>query len=505
MAQIPRINQGERPSGVYSPTRDNSLAHIAGALGDLSGAALETATAKEQSERRRLAEAAALKQDLVDTSDAGVLGLQTQRRIGEISEGLKEAYKDNPKAAVDAYMDAVRPEVEVLKQQAPNPRVALMATKEAEGHIASGLTKLQSWSLSQDTARVKGNLATKEFERINAAVNYTSTVQLQNDFDTIDADPEYDTVYGAGAPEARRDIKARMARAQIERFSQSVDPVQARAMLADGKGFYGKYLKDTDLTALYNGTEADAFNFANRDELNTVVKYSKSKAVLVQAALRGLADVADFSSEERKINTAIEGVPNERGLTKEAKAKKIARLNLELSDLKAIKVLQSRNLDQHYVAIGDTPSEVWTARRDLLDMGDAGDAATLDAVMNYERLIMKASGDKKMSPGRATTLMQEAEILKKEALGRATGDTGKFYSRNDLQTGELAIEQEVSWATNGRGLPPEIRGKVTEKFVSDYLDAISATGKRPDTEEIKKIARRAYYKVRKIGVPQGLE
>ena len=504
MAQIPRINQGDRPSGVYTPTQDNSLARIAGALGDMSGAALETATAEEQANRRAHAAAFEEKQKIVDTSDAGVLGLQVQKRVSEITESLKAAYSDNPKAAIDSFIETTRPEVDVLMKQAPNGRVALMATRDAESAISSGLSRLQAWGISRDTERVKGNLAAFSFEAINKSVDYTSIPELMQGFAAVDNNPDFDAQWGSEAKAKRDEVKRKMTYAQMGRFSEKY-PVTARDLLTSGNAFYAQHLSDTDYKALYEGTFQDANNFAAVDSFNTLVKYSKSKGTLISAALKGEARADVLNTERMRIEAEITAVDGEHELSFQAKNKKKESLRREILDLEAIKKLQARNLAPDYSGEDGIPAEILIARKKLADMGEG--KQTLEAIKVYERMVMAAGANKQIRQARETVLLQEVGVAKPEAIANATTDTGNIFRRTNRQAGQLALEQEIQNGSNGLDKSAKIEAAATEQYVSDYLDEMQKTGTELSAERHVVLARRAYYKVIKskaVGIPQGL-
>jgi hypothetical protein len=513
MAKIPRINQGDRPSGVYSPTLDASVSNMIGALGDVSGEFLQTATAEEQAgraaekaERVKMAAALDEKQKIVDASNAGIVALEMDERNAQTLAALEAQYPNDPDKIPPAYLEITgKWPQEVIDREDLNDRVKLDAAKRLESTRVSGYKQAQSISSSLKTVQVKGNLARKETAWIAAARSAKTEQGLRDLFAAVNADPDYRAVHGNSASDEQFKQEKKMVQAQLVTLSAE-EPQTALALLKNPPKFYDERIDDT--APLVDRAERDALDFANRDELATVSKQAKTKGVLVKAALKGEFDAATVSTERERIVAAIENVPNERQLSKDAKEKKRGILEQELKDLTAIEILQSRNLDNNYVGEDTIPAPLIVQREELFDTenGKMLDKGALVQLLTYERNIMAAVADKKIRPGRATTLLNEVALSRDEAIAAAVNNTGGFFSRDDVQAGQRALKEEIANATNQAGLSPEMMSAVTERYISDYVKATeSAGGKVPPREEAVKIARRAYYRVvTKWGEPQGL-
>ena len=512
MAKIPRISlDTNRPSATYNPALDSSVADMVGGVGDVSTSLLDTATAGEQgrvaaekAERARMAAALDEKQKIVDASNAGIVALEMDERNAKTLAELEAQYPDDPDKIPEEYLKITGqwPQ-EVIDRPDLNDRVKLDAAKRLESTRVSGYKQAQSISSSLKTAQVKGNLARKETAWIAAARSAKGEQGLRNLFAAVSADPDYRAVHGNNAGDEQFKQEKKMVQAQIEALS-AAEPQTALGLLKNPPKFYGERIDN--LPSLIDRAERDALDFANRDELATVTKYAQSKGLLVKAALKGQADAATMSAERNRIIAEMDNIPNERQLSKEAKEKKRAALEVELNDLRAIEVLQSRNLDNNYAGEDTIPAPLIVQREELFNVesGKMNDKGALVSLLAYERNILAAVADKKIRPGQATTLLNEVALSRDAAIAAAVDNTGGFFSRDDVQAGQLALKDEIKYATNGAGLDPAGMSAVTERYISKYVEA-SQGGKTPTREEAVKIARRAYYDViLKKGYPQGL-
>jgi len=504
MAKIPRIEQGNRESGVVNTTTDNSLANMAGSLGGVSGSLMDAATVQELRERKRQAEALRVKQGIVDASDAGVLGLQVQQRVFDISEGLKDTYPDNPKAAMDAYLEAVRPEVEVLKKQAPNERVALIATKDAESAISSGLGRLQAWGSARDTQRVKGNIARKEYKWVNDAAEYTSIKDLKNAFTAVDADPDFEAKFGAAVASGERfRVQTEMTASMLGRFSEK-EPITARSLIDSNPEFFNQYLKPAALKAARDATYPDMAKRDNEILVGTLLNAGEKGSTLVNLANGGKATASVIFDAKKSLALDRQKLVDDLNMSIEAKARANKVLDTYEKSIEAAAQWQRRITDPDYVGDDSVPAEFWIAR----DKVYASDSPNIEDLMKLDQMVINLDRDRRISPARATTLRQELGLDRGKGLA-ALKDVPLWRQawtglRTTKQDGSLVLQQEIEADTNGKGVSELVLSDIMTDYIQQMNDYQETKGSLPTGADNAKMARRAYYRTMKIPMPEEL-
>lgn len=503
MAKIPRIDLGNRESSVgasLSPLDTSSSAMI-GTVAGISEAAMGVATAAELRERKRQADAMDAKQKIVDASDTGRLTTQFEGQLFSIEDKLHAEFADNPTAALDEYVKRAREVSPQIVAQAPkdNDFVKLAVTQGNEANISSGLARMHTWVAQRQTERVKGNLALVEFKTVNAARDYTSIDQLKNAFSRLDANPEFDMVYGGKATEKRNLLKADMAKAQLESQSEH-SPISTRKLLDKGSGFYGGYLKPDDFVSLRAKTERDALNLADTRMLDTLTSFGERGNKLLSFANAGMADASVIFTERTDLEARRRAIIDDSELSPDAKSRQFAEIEKQKKFIDAAELWQARNTRAEYIGDDDVPAEVWVQR----DKVFANDNPPLASILEYRQMILDAANNKRVSPAKATMLMQEVGLATPAAIVGAKDNEGWFFWKNDVQAGTRAAKREIDKNANENPLSAKAEGRVYSKYVELYTAAQKRTGQMPNREGMIKLARQAFYLATDTEMPKGL-
>lgn len=501
MAKIPRINQGDRPSATYNPTLDTSVANIMGSIGDVAGEALATVTAEEMAERQRLSMALAAKQRIVDESNAGMVELEFEDTSFKTLAALERDYADTPEVIPQKYTEIMREQAAAIRNREDiNDTVKLMAVKGAESILSSGLRQAYSISSNLQTKQVKGNRIQKDIYLVNSARDLTSPQQLQVMFEGIDADPEFDHLYGKNAADERYEVKLRAAKAQLETFSET-HPLTARKMLDSGKGFYGKYLKENDFTSLREKTKRDALHMADTRMFETLTGFGERGSLLLRAATAGEANASVISTERAKVEADRRRIIDNLELSADAKKAQFAEIEKHNKFIDAVELWQSRTTHSKYIGDDEVPAEVWVKRNEIF----SEDNPSLSDLMEYRKMVLDVANDKRMSPAKATTLMQEIALATPAAVQGAKDNTGYwFWFKNDVQAGTRAARREIEINTSDSPLSPKAESRVYSEYVRLYTDAQKQSGKAPTRADLIKMAKQAFYIATDTPMPKGL-
>lgn len=509
MAKIPRINQGALPSTarVDMPSvAAHPLAAGVDMLGGIAESALEAATVEEIRERKKLAEALAAKQAIVDQSDITRLNLEFENQNFKLIADLEGEFADNPEAMPEEYLKRTREMQMRLKDESytvANERVRLAAMKNAESTISSGLRAVYSRVSSLQTKKVQDNLTKNEYALINSARDLSGPEQLSALFSRIDENPEYEALYGAKAEEERRDVKSKAAKAQIESLSER-QPITARRMLESGKGFYGKFLKPEDFQSLRGKTERDALNRGDVLMLEDMVSFGERGNVLLDLANAGKADAAVIFSQREALEARKRTVIDDVNLLPADRQRRMDLIDREAKFIDAVEQFQTRNTRTEYVSDDETPPEIWRMREKILGPEAELDENTLAGILDYRSRLLKATVDKKMSPGRAATLMKEIALAMPAAIKESQANDGWWVFQNPVEAGTRALKAEIEERTAGEGLPPEVDARATMEYVKAYTRAQAESGEMPSKADMVKMARRAYYLATQRPLPKDL-
>lgn len=506
MAKITRIEQSDRPSAVVqSGGIDTSAATVAGIGADIMGSLAGAVGAEEMAERKRMAEALAAKQAIVDESDSTILQIQAERRATEMANSLKITYADNPNGALDEFFKSYPSEMSAVKEQSPNERVALMATKAAGNVFAATMKDLQSWAFSRQTERVKGNMAQYETYMSNKSRDYATTDELNAAFDVVDKQPLFDAVYGKGAADQRYALKQRMANSFVTSLSER-SPVSARALLNKGGGFLGKYLKDDDFTALRRRTEVDAKNIESREMFNTLTKFNVRGNKLLSLANQGELDAGTIQLELDALSAQEQSVRNsvaDKAISEEAGRRQLAAIEEQRKYVGAVKRFQAVNTDTEYVNDEDVPAEIWTKRKDIRD---ADGNVPLEQILQYRRMILDSAYGKKVSPGRAATLLAEAALIIPPAVAETADNTGTLFGfampwQTAEQAGAAAMNRELQKQAQAVADDPKLKSKIVMQYVTDFVEYAKKNNTLPSEDVAARLGGAAYYKVAKQPIP----
>lgn len=446
MAKIPRIDLGDRPSGIPDPIALNTTtADMIGSATSTSAAAMNAATTAALRERKRLAEAMEAKQRIVDASDIGQLTTRFESHIYKLEDDLHQEFAQNPAAAVDEYIKRAR---EILPQNveaAPNDRVKLGATQGNESAISSGVARMHSWVSQQQTRRIKGNLALDINEAANNAAGLGSAQSVEGYAARITAKltPMLQATYSP--EEAIKEID-KLNSAIANRYGAAAaknHPLQFSAELTSSS-FLKRNLSDTEHAAL--STAADKGYMGLKDKLDMD---QAKEAFASGEKLAGLVGAEEFVSAaaaktqaltEQKKFAAID--PSLKPADRKAK---IAQIDRQLTLIESLKSIAYKQAD---ITATDDPKELqtlWTFQDALFGKKAKKSAKSdLSLLVDQQERLITARDSKQISYGNFKTLFDDVSFAYKKAIEGETDNTSHWFFWQDArEAGNAEINRRL--------------------------------------------------------------
>ena len=489
MAQIPRITQGDRPSSVFTPAVDNSAAGIIGAMGDMTGEFLETATAEEQNERKRLALALEEKQKIVDSSNAGRVTLEFEDTHFKTLDDLETEYVNNPEAIPEQYTKRMREHANsVLKREDINDAVKLEATKSVESTMSSGLRQAYGLTSKLQTEQVKSNLAKARIVFSGAAIGRSSPQDVKNLADKFTAQemPNFKAAYGNAAEEEMQKSVSEAYYAWAKDFSH-LHPGEYRA-------FDLQLIKDNipqHYTELNEGANSSLKGITRRQLNDTYIGAVRSGVQITKAYAAGQLDVPSILTKRKEWNAKIDAISIDPNLTAEQRTEQITPITRELGVLRIIEDMMRTELKAEQIPEDELPAEITTERNALFGKDKKGQvrAKSLNDLLEYKKNLVLAVSKKNINPGNYSSLIKEVDLSMEKSVSKERRNTWAWFEDTPKQIGNARLEERFEEEKPGASV--QERNRATLKFIDAFNTAVES-GKSPTEVEAKKMAEDAF-------------
>jgi hypothetical protein len=477
MAKIPRIDLGDRPSGIPAPIPlDTTTSDIIGSVTATSAAAMGVATGAAIREQKRLAEAMEAKQRIVDASDVGQLTTRFESNIYKLEDELHKEFAQNPAAAVDEYMKRAR---EILPQNveaAPNDRVKLGATQGNESTISSGVARMHNWVSSRQTQRVKGNTELAMTAAINDAAYMGSADAVGAYRDRIIAKltPEAEMSYGAEAGEKMKKLSS----AIIKRYSAYAAKHEPQQFLFDArnsdviKGEGG--LDGEDHAMMVAHAESAYANLNDTRNLEIASEAFSSGEVLaaglgtdefIPAASARMTKLVDESK-----NLGVGFDANGRKLLPADAAKQKAKVDVQIKRLSKLQAMSYKQLDAKAIDDVDTINILTLEHNKLFDAIKEGSVSdNLEGLLSFQDRIEAARDEKKITKAKYDAFKGSITDAHNGVMGKQEGQWGwtSFLSDERAGTKELNRQFKNTYAS----FPIEVQSAARVAYLREFKNA----------------------------------
>ena len=489
MAKVPRIEQGDRPSGTYSPTIDASVQAMVGSVADVSETLLKEATAAERAEQQRMAEALAQKQKIVDESNAGRVSMEFEGDHFKTLAELESGYADTPEKIPALYTEIMRERAEAIRlREDINDNVKLSATKSAESTMSSGLRQAYSISSALQTKQVKGNLAKSRIEFTGSAIGQRSPEAVQALADKFTAQERGNFVAAFGA-EADAQMQKAVSEAYLAWGKNFTHEHPDEYLAADKTLIKGNIPEH--YTELDEGARSSLKGMLRRNLNDTFVSAVRRGSEVTTAYAEGTLDIPTILSSREAWKAQIDAILLNPGLTPEQKKTQTAPITRELEVLKITEDMLRSEMKAEAIPDDELPAEITMERQRIFgrDKKSRPRAKSLDELLEYKKMLTVAHLKKNISPGTYATLVKEADLSMTVTVNKERKNTWSLFSDTPKQIGNAKLDDLFDVE---KPKAPDIeRNRATVKFVGMYNAAVAA-GKTPTAAEAEKMAEDAF-------------
>ncbi len=502
MAKIPRIEQGDRPSAVRDvmPADPTGVA-LAGALAGVSEVGLDIATKDYLREQQKRAEAMDRIQKIEDASDAGRITSAFENDLFALEDSVKKEFPDSTEDALGAFNKRAQELAPQTVDKGRNDFVKLAVAQHTQTSISSGQSRLHTWAVSRKVSKIKGNLAVSRLDEVRSARSMGKP-GLELSFAKIDADPQYDMVFGEDAPLEREKQKAEMTKANVETMSEYA-PASTGKALEDPNGFYALNLMPDDLPNLKAKTIRDGKNLEDKAMFTTLGSFGAEGDRLLKAISVGEADAATIAEDRTKLEAKRRAIVDDVEKTPEATARLLAEVEKHKKFLDSAEKWMAQNTAPEYVSTGNAPRELLLEREKVL----TAEEPSVSALLTYRQNVLNAALDRRMSPGQFNTFSAEIALKLDPALNRLKDKTGFWaFLRSDEQQGSKALKDTIEMKTYGEGISPKQEMAAYEIYIqkcNDHATRPGGDGTVPLDNRLK-YAKQAYYYAVGMPVPKAL-
>jgi len=483
--KIPRINQGGRPSAVVGLGRlDNSMAGVAGALGDVADTALGIATNAELAERKRLAEAMAAKQKIVDTLDAGARTSDFEESARSLSDSLKQQYADNPTEVIEVF----RKEAETLATDqvsvATNDNVRLDLAQATQSRIMSMTRELHDWVSAKQTQNAKGNIARTLNKTENRAIEFTSAAALERGMAEAAQTlrPQLEMAFGDKAADEEQKLYTGMAKRYAQMRMRDF-PLQVESELENSKALK-ENLSGTENTALLADTVKAYNGLKDRRD------YNLAKAAFEDNdALAGLVGSPDFVNAAAAKETAL--VEQRKTLAVDPSLKpadrktQMAAIDAQLERITALKSIAYKQADLTATDDPKVLQDLWQYQDEMFGKKAKKSAKeNLTLLLAQQDRLIKARDSKQISYGMFKTMFDDTALAYKAASAEEESNTGFLWWVDAREAGNRVLNSAFKTDFKGRSAEEKARVRI------EYIRRLNAAG-NVTNEQAEKIALRS--------------
>lgn len=413
MAKIPRINQGDRPSsvsGTVVPSAASYMAQGAQILGGLVRTGLEVATAEELAERKRLAEAMAAKQAIVDAAEIGRLDMEFDDEKFKDMAAIEQDASIPWAKKVDVFMERAQERADSIRNRNDlNDSVKLSAVKNANASINSGLAQMHNMVQAGLSRKAKADM-TAQFnlaaagaaDQPNAAAVEGYAKGAISKMATVGR-LAFGAEWGVKEQELRNGIASRYA-ARTAMY----DPLR---LLEEMKS--SKFLRSSLTEAEQTAAESAARNgYAKiNDTRNLEIAAQAFAAGETLARVLGTEEFIDAAAARRKSlederRWAKMGIDSagRKMLPEDAKIR-VSELDKQIKRVEVLQEMNYKQLDPPSVDDADTKQELMSAHDKLFEsITDTSARENIDGLLDLQDKLERARSQKKLTKATYDTM-----------------------------------------------------------------------------------------------------
>ena len=437
MAKIPRVQQGDRPSAVVGgvPQVSSLPGAIAKGLGRLAETGYEITADMEAREARRLQEVLERKQAIVDkVASTRAAGDFEESSFG-LSAAIQQQFWDAPEKAPAAYIEAIRKQADDTIKGAANATQALDLVQATASRSATGAREMHDWASARQTQKAKGD--------IEGMANQFSAraEQLPGGIDSLanhlrDADKLAPLIRQALGP---ADAEARVTKMKSDAtfayfdVKGDQDPVAVLSALDSGKEGDPQYdnLTAAQRSTLRQKTKASLKGLGETQKWDILKgsanKYRDVYDALISGKLNAKTELAlQRANTENRKKIAINPALNDA-----QRKEQTAILEKEAKYLDTVSEVRRLAIPNSGVDDEGVKAALLQRQQELL--GSKDKTRDLGALLDHQNDVMAAVLDKKLTPGRADTMLKEIALDIPKAGEAESKNTGwDFWGRGGL-------------------------------------------------------------------------
>lgn len=506
MAKIPRINQGDRPSGVPNGPligAAGSAAPLADALGNLADVGYKISADEEADHAEQLRAALEQKQAIVNEVAAS-------RGAGDYEEGLvdhtskiqKEMW-DTPEKAPEALLIAGRQLADQQIKSAPNTAIGLDLAQKTASRLDSAMREMHNWASARQTQKAKGDLTVIKNRAAAGAESQPSLASLDIYIKTKEAELSsvFQNVLGGAAQAEMQEMKTGMAQGWLHVFGDK-EPILGLTALQAKSGPLVDHLNASQRESARKEMIASFEGLTKTRELETIVRHTGQNRKLGEAFMSGdptfagLAFTQRRALEEQKKAVLAQVSYDAKtlralGLTTPEPGEAVDVIGLIDNSLSYIDALEKARRRQ---TTFDAPDDPTTSEALLVKMNKAlasKNGKDLGNVVRFQKDLAIAVSGEKISGATAATMFKTMSL----AMDKAAENNEDVWGWNTwikwrapMETGSVELNRQFAGQFSKLDKPTQ--QKVRLSYMGQF-NAAQETGLNVDGKAARKMALRA--------------
>lgn len=463
MAKIPRINLGDRPSGVPGGGSLSIDAVIAPttAASNLLDVGTRIASEAEKEYQLRLRAVREQKQAIVNEVAAGRRAGDFEEDLAGQLEGIKTAFWDEPEKAPEQVLEVGRLMADRQIAQAPNTQIGLELAQRTNARINSAMREIHNWASARQTQKAKNDLDAQINQFTSAAERLPNAAALSLHLAAAEQNlgKQLEGVFGAQAGEKLHDARTQAVRAWA--FVAGVrDPLAVMRALKEEKGPFAKYLNTSERETARRDTKAAFEGWARARELEAILRGADNNVKLMSVFTEDPGKFAEIAyAQKRSLEEQRKAL--KAGISVDVKEltglgiDPVGTSSSELLELvteqeKFVEALEKAKRRQVIFDAPDDPASVEA----LLVMQDkalkAKNGKDLGEIVRQQTRLAVAVNSKKISGATATTMFKTLALTLGAAAGNAADVGGMLPDflntwgiwRDPLDTGNAELNRQ---------------------------------------------------------------
>lgn len=482
MAKIPRIDLGGAPSAIStSPVpAEASLAVGAEILGGVLADEANAAAAEEAALEKARLKALEQKQAIVDESDSGRISSQFEASNFGLMDELKEKYSSDPAKALDEYRKQAREMSDLVLKDSPNDTVRLMARKDSESAISSGVRQMHEWVSGRQTQRVRENLMGEAQDASAIARTLTNPNAVNAHVEKFAKKNEalYSVAFGKDAENKLREAKSDIV------FGWGLEEAEANpaGFLNYSKGapkLLSQNLSTEKYDSLVRRARAAIPGIGKRAKEDIFLRSVEKGSKDAEAFLSGSLDASAILARQKELTAQIDAIKTSPTFTPEQKEGQIQLVKMDRQALDIMDEMRLAGTKNDPIGNEDNlPADVARMRKDIFGSTRGDRAVTkkpIETLMEYRNKIWLAIKSREITPGVGTNLLKEVDLNSVGALNKKREDGAYFEFA--ATPDELASNRaDDLFKANAPSADEAERNRVTSKFVELKLDFVGKGG-----------------------------